>query len=197
MTTFSADAMPILATIFPPLVTIYFLSEIMVQRYKRKDDYAISHDQGSLHLLILVSVASLLLGKLAWHFVPQAQMDISHQLSTAAIGVFAAGLSMRWYAIIHLGRYFTTEVSIVAEHMLIDSGPYRFLRHPSYTGILLQFLAIGIRSANILTLALLVLPMTVAFLYRIRIEEAALAEAFGARYAEYMQKTKRLIPFVY
>ncbi len=197
MTIFSADAIAPPAQIFPPLVTIYFLSEILVQRYKRRDDYAVSHDQGSLHLLILIGVASLLFAKLSAMFVRETQMAILYQLSTPAIGVFFVGLAMRWYAIILLGRHFTTEVSIVADHKLIDTGPYRFLRHPSYTGILLQFLAIGIRSGNVLTLAILVLPMTVALLYRIRIEEATLTEAFGTRYIAYMQKTKRLIPFVY
>jgi protein-S-isoprenylcysteine O-methyltransferase len=181
----------------PPLVTIYFLSEFLVQRYKRKDDYAVSHDQGSLHLLIAVTLISLIFARLIMFVLPQAQMDILLQLSTVGIGVFIAGLALRWYSIIHLGRFFTTEVAIAADHKLIDTGPFRFVRHPSYLGILLQFLAIGIRSGNILALLVLMLPLTIALLYRMRIEETALAEGLGSGYADYMRNTKRIIPFIY
>lgn len=181
----------------PPLVTIYFLSEFLVQRYKRKDDYAVSHDQGSLHLLIWVTVISLIFARLILFVFPQGKMDILLQLSAVGIGVFIAGLGLRWYAIIHLGRFFTTEVAIAADHKLIDTGPFRFVRHPSYVGVLLQFLAIGIRSGNILALGVLMLPLTVALLYRVRIEEAALAEAFGSQYDAYARATKRIVPFVY
>jgi protein-S-isoprenylcysteine O-methyltransferase len=179
------------------LVTLYFLSEMLVHRYKRRADHVVSRDQGSLHLLIMISAACLLFAKLGAIFAPQARIDILRQLPSLGVAVFAAGLTLRWYAIILLGRYFTTEVSIAADHKLIETGPYRLLRHPSYTGILLQFIAFGICSANGLALAILVLPTTMALLHRIRIEEAVLTEAFGNRYTDYTRRTKRLIPFVY
>jgi protein-S-isoprenylcysteine O-methyltransferase len=181
----------------PTLVMIYFLSESLVLRYKRKDDYSVSHDQGSKRLLILVFLFSLGLARLTKLVFPQAQMDILLQLATVGIGLFFAGVGLRWYAIIQLGRFFTTEVAIAADHKLIDTGPYRFVRHPSYSGLLLQFLGIGICSGNILVLVALILPITVARLHRIRIEEAALAEALGSDYAQYMRNTKRIIPFLY
>ena len=71
------------------------------------------------------------------------------------------------------------------------------MRHPSYTGMLLIFLAIGLNTKNWLGLAIIVLLPMAALLYRIHVEEQALQGAFGREYAEYSQRTKRLIPGVY
>ena len=71
------------------------------------------------------------------------------------------------------------------------------MRHPSYLGLVLIFLAIGIYSRNWISLAIAVVPPTVALLYRIRVEEAALREAFGEEYTAYSRTTKRLVPGIY
>jgi len=79
----------------------------------------------------------------------------------------------------------------------VDSGPYRYVRHPTYTGALLTFVGLGFCFGNWLTLLFLTLPIIGAFLWRIRIEERALTEALGEDYRAYMRRTKRLIPGVY
>ena len=104
---------------------------------------------------------------------------------------------MRWYAIFYLGRLFTVNVAIAADHTLIDSGPYRTIRHPSYTGALLVCLGLGISLGNWLSLIIVVAPTSLAFMQRIAIEEAALARALGDSYLRYMARTKCLIPGVY
>ena len=106
-------------------------------------------------------------------------------------------MALRWYAIFYLGRLFTVNVAIAADHTLIDSGPYRTIRHPSYTGALLVFLGLGISFGNWLSLIIVVVPTSLAFMQRIAIEEAALARALGDSYLRYMARTKRLIPGVY
>ena len=111
--------------------------------------------------------------------------------------LFLAGLALRWYSIGYLGRYFTVDVSIAAEHKLVDSGPYRYIRHPTYTGALLAFVGLGFCFGNWLTTLFLTLPIMAAFLWRIRIEERALLDALGKNYRAYMKRTKRLIPRVY
>jgi protein-S-isoprenylcysteine O-methyltransferase Ste14 len=88
-------------------------------------------------------------------------------------------------------------VAIAADHRVVEAGPYRLLRHPSYTGALLAFLGLGICLDNWASLALLTLPTSVVFLWRMRIEEDALLETFGERYRDYMRRTRRLIPFIY
>lgn len=181
---------------FPaPLVVIYALSELLVLRFKRKDSYADDHDDGSLQLVVLCTMAGFTLFGLGM-LVPQARLALLAPLFKPAIGVFALGLFLRWYAILRLGRSFTTEVAIVVGHTLVDKGLFRFVRHPSYAGLLLMLLAIGIRSGNVVALVLLEGPVIAGLLYRIRIEEAALTEAFP-EYADYMRKTWRLIPFLY
>ncbi len=111
--------------------------------------------------------------------------------------LFLGGLILRWYSIGYLGRYFTIDVSISAEHKLIDSGPYRCIRHPTYTGALLAFLGLGFCFGNWLSILFLTVPIIAAFLWRIWIEERALTDALGENYRAYIERTKRLIPFVY
>jgi protein-S-isoprenylcysteine O-methyltransferase Ste14 len=71
------------------------------------------------------------------------------------------------------------------------------MRHPSYTGMLIIFTAVGLYERNWVSLAVLIIFPTAALLYRIQVEERALTEAFGHAYIEYQRRTRRLIPLVY
>lgn len=107
------------------------------------------------------------------------------------------GIAIRLWAVATLRRQFTTVVAIVAQHRLVDSGPYRRVRHPAYLGLLLSLLGFGLASGNWVSLAVAVgLPLA-AILYRIRVEERALLRHFGPAYAEYASRTKRLVPGIY
>jgi protein-S-isoprenylcysteine O-methyltransferase Ste14 len=79
----------------------------------------------------------------------------------------------------------------------VKNGLYRNIRHPSYTGFLLRYLGGGLAFANWLSLIIIFLPMLAAILYRIKVEEGALIEAFGSEYIDYASSAKRLIPKVY
>jgi len=107
------------------------------------------------------------------------------------------GVVFRGYAILYLGRFFTPNVTIVEQHRLIQGGPYRFIRHPTYAGTLLAFLGIALSLGNAASLIIIVVPIVAVLWWRMRIEEAALKEAFGDQYRVYMQRTKRLVPFIY
>ncbi|MFZ6647873.1 methyltransferase family protein [Undibacterium sp. TJN25] len=179
------------------LFAIYCVSEFLVVRFKFSGKYSETKDRGSLYLLMFIFVASLGLARFVKIHFPQADLESLTHIALPGVLLFFAGLIIRWASIIHLGRFFTIDVAIDAKHTLIDTGPYRYVRHPSYTGLLLQFLGIGICSANILALLALMVPIFIALRYRIGVEEAALSEGLGAAYAEYMRKTKRLFPFVY
>ena len=88
-------------------------------------------------------------------------------------------------------------ITIREDHQLVRGGPYRWLRHPSYTGGFLTAiglpLALGTPVGFVVTLG----ACLIAYVYRIRIEEAALISKFGASYQEYSRRTWRLIPGVY
>jgi len=107
------------------------------------------------------------------------------------------GLALRWTAVYTLGKYFTGIVVIKSDHQLVRRGLYNHLRHPAYTGALLAHLGLGLSFSNWISLVLSSVPFLVAAFYRMRVEERALADAFGAEYVAYCQDSKRLIPWVY
>jgi protein-S-isoprenylcysteine O-methyltransferase len=155
-------------------------------------------DKGSLGLLWIIIGISVFLAFNMYFAVPAAGFgDVAPAACYAGIAIYVIGLSLRWYAIVYLGRFFTVNVAIAADHQLIDKGPYRHVRHPSYSGALLAFLGLGLTLANWASLAVLLIPIYLAFARRMRVEEAALLQGLGAPYRLYMDRTKRLIPGVY
>jgi protein-S-isoprenylcysteine O-methyltransferase Ste14 len=112
-------------------------------------------------------------------------------------GLFVAGLLLRWWAIITLGRFFTVDVTIEKDHELVERGPFRIVRHPSYTGVLLAFVGLALSLCNLAVLLVILLPIGAAFVHRMNVEENALSAALGSQYTDYMRRTKRLVPFVY
>lgn len=184
-----------------PSPTYFFIllgvSEIGLALFKRSGKTAESKDGGSFTLLwavIGISIFFAIYGSRAW-----PQFGYGYSLVTYGLGalLFVVGIVLRWWAIIHLGRFFTVNVAIAKDHVVVSDGPYRLVRHPSYTGALLAFLGLGILVHNWMAGLLLVVPITAMFLWRMHIEESALSAALGAAYTDYMARTKRLVPFVY
>jgi protein-S-isoprenylcysteine O-methyltransferase Ste14 len=105
-----------------------------------------------------------------------------------------AGLALREWAIIKLGRFFSRTVQLEAGHEIITDGPYRWIRHPSYTGMILIYLGIALAIGTWLGVFITVGLMLGASMYRISIEEKVLIEAFGTAYQDYMKSTWRLFP---
>jgi protein-S-isoprenylcysteine O-methyltransferase len=177
---------------------IYVLSELSLTLKRRaRAGESRNADRGSLALLWIVIVASVVSAFDIAHALPAAGMGAATTLRFLGIAVFAAGLAIRWYSIVHLGRFFTVNVAIAANHRLIDTGPYRFVRHPSYTGALMAFLGLALCLANWASLVVMLVPVFLVFLRRMHVEEGALLQAFGDQYRDYMHRTKRLIPAVY
>jgi protein-S-isoprenylcysteine O-methyltransferase Ste14 len=116
-----------------------------------------------------------------------------------AVGLFAAaaGIAFRVWAILTLGRLFKFVVVIQDQHVVIDRGPYRLVRHPSYTGALVALLGIGIALDNLLAAAAIFLIPLAAVLARIRVEEARLTSALGPEYQHYAARTRRLVPGIW
>ncbi len=88
-------------------------------------------------------------------------------------------------------------MAIHATQRVLKTGLYRWMRHPSYTGLLLCIFAVGLHTRNWISFLIVVVPCTAALLYRIHVEEIALREHFGQEYIEYSEVTRRLIPGVY
>ncbi len=118
-------------------------------------------------------------------------------LAWIALAVMLAGLALRTWAVFALGRLFTMHIAVHEGHSLVRSGPFAFVRHPSYLGALVLYVstAIFVHSWFAAAAAAVVLPA--AFLRRMRHEEALLREEFGAEYDAYCAEVKKFIPWAW
>jgi protein-S-isoprenylcysteine O-methyltransferase Ste14 len=107
------------------------------------------------------------------------------------------GLLLRWWSFATLGRYFTVVLKTSEDQPVVDRGPYRVLRHPSYSGLLLAFVGYGLMDGNWLSTTCSVVIVLTALVYRIGIEERSLTAALGARYRDFASSRARLIPFLW
>ncbi len=113
------------------------------------------------------------------------------------MAVYVAGFGMRRWSEMTLGRYFTFNVMTSTDQPVITSGPYRFVRHPGYTGVVLVVVGAGRIAGNWVGLVGWTLLVTAPLLYRIHIEENALLTALGDRYRAYAAQPKRLVPLIW
>jgi protein-S-isoprenylcysteine O-methyltransferase Ste14 len=155
-------------------------------------------DRGSLRVVALAFGLSSTAAYLLAFLVPNATIR-SFRVPCFLLGVLAlaAGSVLRRRCFLELGRFFTGAVTIQPDHRLVDTGPYRFVRHPSYSAALLILLGIGLALTNWLSIAVCVVVGLLGYSYRARVEEQALLSALGPPYAEFMASRKRFIPFVY
>ena len=174
---------------------IWPLSEIILAAVTRvKGRSATLRDRGSQALLWISITAGIAAGIILRPF-PATLIPISIlYLQAAGLVLLVGGLTLRWAAIITLGRFFTAAVAIHQNHFVVKTGLYRRIRHPSYSGLLLAFFGLALSFGNWLSLGVIMIPITGALIYRIRVEEAALVKALGQEYAEYCRSTRRLIP---
>jgi protein-S-isoprenylcysteine O-methyltransferase len=177
---------------------VFLVSELGLAIFKRAGRHGSQvADQGSLRLLWTVIALSVFLAFAFARSLPAANFGPVPAYSKLGDAIFVAGIALRWYAIVYLGRFFTVNVAIAADHRLIDSGPYRYVRHPSYTGALMAFLGLGLALSNWASLAMVLAPALLVFQRRMNVEESALIQAFGTQYQDYMRRTKRLLPGIY
>jgi protein-S-isoprenylcysteine O-methyltransferase Ste14 len=180
------------------LIILWVSSEVFLGLARRADpNQARVSDQGSGRLLwtvIVVAVAvAVALRNIHWGRLP---------FPIAALEVLAtlfllAGIGLRWWAILTLGSSFTTNVAVAPEQEVLSSGPYRWIRHPAYAGIVMAFFGCGWHLGSWLSLATLILPVWGAILNRVKVEEEALLEVLGKEYRDYRLHTKVLIPWIF
>jgi protein-S-isoprenylcysteine O-methyltransferase len=155
-------------------------------------------DRGSTRLLgvaFLVAVLTLLvapvlnavqLGGKGWTAV-----------GWVGIGLMVSGIALRSWATRVLGRYYTRTLRTADDQKVIDHGPYKILRHPGYSGVLVMWAGAGCATLNWVAVTAVIVGMSGAYNYRIRCEEGMLRSALGQQYETYMARTWRLVPFAY
>lgn len=158
-----------------------------------------AEDQGSRRWIIAWLGVGVLLGVFIEPYI-FAFSKIQTQVAlffVLGIVLLWGGMLLRIWSISTLGRFFKTTVVIQSGHNLIRRGPYRYLRNPAYTGILITLIGLGLGVGNWLSIASLFFAGLIGLGRRIRIEEEALCKRFGKEYDEYRKRTWAVIPFVW
>jgi len=185
------------AFLFLIICSFWLISEVMLIILVRSGGSSQDYDKGSIKWLNATIYFCLAVAmSLGFTGIGIIRTGIS---ITPWVGLcfIAVGLIIRWTAILTLRKYFTTNVVIQSDHKIIKTGVYRFVRHPSYTGSIISFCGLGLAFSNWISLIVLVVPITIAFLKRIEIEEQALQSAFGKEYEDYRKNSWYLFPWIY
>jgi protein-S-isoprenylcysteine O-methyltransferase len=156
-----------------------------------------SPDSGSLRLLVVgqwIALAAAIL--LAFFGVWEFPTVLLRPLFAVGVTLILLGSLLRRYCWRTLGEYFTGDVRARTDQPVIRSGPYRLIRHPSYTGAMMMFTGIALGLGSVLGLLLLMVTSITAYGYRVAVEERALLEAIGEPYRAYMTECKRFIPYI-
>lgn len=171
---------------------------IVLTKFTRSNS-VVSGDQFSLlSIMGTIAVSICLAAPFVFFTAPRA---LHFQLGSVGViltlSILMIGLALRWWSIRTLGAFFTVNVSSHEDHQLINGGPYALLRHPSYSGLLLEILALAISFQHVFSLLIIMIPTMVALVYRIIIEERVLQKTLGDVYRLYQKKTYSLVPFVF
>jgi protein-S-isoprenylcysteine O-methyltransferase Ste14 len=187
-------ANPVANVLFVITMVVWFLSELR-QALRRRSNAATT-DRNSLLLLRVCITLGVLFAAWALRLGVTAFGASGITLAIAFLLMWC-GIALRWWSFHTLGRYFTFSVMTSADQPVITTGPYRWLRHPSYTGVLLALIGTGVAFGDWLSLAALVVLPLIGLLYRIHVEESALARTLGPLYTTYASTRKRIIPLVW
>lgn len=180
------------------LLAIWVVSEVILSfRRRSAKAYRRKGGLGSVVLVWLVIISSIVAANLVLFLYPRRFPGNASVYTAIAAVLILSGIGIRWWAILTLGRFFSVDIAVQEEHRVVEEGPYRLVRHPAYTGLLMSFLGMGIAFMNWLSLILVIVPITAFFLYRISIEEDALSKKLGPAYLEYHRRTKRLVPGIF
>ena len=176
--------------------SIWFISELLLNIFFHSANNIDDQDKGSMRIIWFTIAVSVDLGIIISIFF---KFSLSRLIFLPYAGLFLiiAGMIFRFIAVWTLGKYFTVNVTIKENHQIIKVGLYKIIRHPSYLGSLVSFIGFGISLNNWISLILIIVPITIAFIHRIEIEERLLLKQFGLEYSEYIKKTYRLVPNIY
>ena len=183
--------------IFIIIWSLWFISEILLNRFLRSGNHdKKDQDKGSINIIwITIGIANSvgIIFSIFFH------IPISNLLIIPYFGLILIilGMILRFISVWSLGRLFTVDVTIRDHHKIKKDGIYSIIRHPSYSGSLLSFIGFGISLNNWISLIIISILVTIAMLYRIKIEERLLIDQFGFEYLDYTKKTYRLIPWIY
>jgi protein-S-isoprenylcysteine O-methyltransferase Ste14 len=192
------DGERIYALTFWIACALWILPEIIAAKAMRSRASSNARDRGSLQLISLLWIIGIILDIFLSLRLPQATIHGNRNaIFSVGIGLMLSGTAFRWYCASRLGKYFTFDVATQSGQTVVENGPYRYVRHPSYTGALVSLLGFGLALGNWAGMVAGLICLGTAYAYRIPVEERALASALGEPYRQYLKRTWRLVPFVF
>ncbi len=195
-------ALPVFASglglvLFDTAYFVWIASElfgaVLVPRLRGRGETRVRRDRGSGALIIFTVFIS---SGLALSFGYAGVFVLPDWVFYPGIFLMLLGVLVRQWAIAVLGRFFSLTVRVATDHRVVTRGPYRLVRHPSYTGVLITFIGLGLAVQSLGGLLVLLGVFSLSYGYRIRVEEKTLLSELGPDYASYMKRTKRLVPFI-
>ncbi len=153
-----------------------------------------SRDRGTRLIVSLSLGVAIALGFFMHSWVPALSTPAPNVFALAGLVVIWIGLAVRVWAVLVLGGSFSTYIQVEGDQPVITRGPYRWMRHPSYTGLLLIALGFGIGAGNWLSLLICAVVPPLGLLPRIAVEESELVRVLGEPYRRYQNTTHRLVP---
>jgi protein-S-isoprenylcysteine O-methyltransferase Ste14 len=144
----------------------------------------------------VIFFAGILMLPLAQTLAPEAVLEGAWVFVLGTV-IGWLGLLLRWWSFATLGKYFTTVLKTSADQVVVGRGPYRVLRHPSYTGLLAAFIGSGLMLGNWVGIAASFPLILGALIYRLLREERAMIDSLGVEYLDFAQERARLVPFVW
>ena len=187
----------IAAVVFYIVYFIWILSEIiggsLIPRSRRQKTKIKRKDKGS-GLFIFISIFISI--TIAFSFAIYGIAKLPGWVCYLGIILMVLGILIRQWAINVLGNFFSMTVGTQEGQKVVDKGPYRFVRHPSYTGAFLTLAGIGLALQSWGAVLALLAIFGLAFGYRIYVEEKVLISELGEEYIQYSRNTKRLIPYI-
>ena len=189
-----------------PTIVAYLLIGcfLVLQRAMRQGEQAKSlrpeqYDRGSTRLIgqaFFVAILALIAAPILNAFqIGRLGKDIV--IGWSGIALMLVGLGLRTWANRTLGNFYTSTLRVTDRQWVVQQGPYKILRHPGYSGVLLMWAGAGVATANWITTAIIILMMAVSYRYRIISEESMLLAQFGKEYQTYRARTWKMLPFIY
>lgn len=175
----------------------FALSEVSIRLRSARHQEGSRVDQGSIVAVVAALAVGVLVAVWVAGAVPATAIPGGWAPFAVGLVLMWLGIALRQWAVWTLGRFFTVVVRVTDEQTVVDRGPYAWVRHPSYTGLLLTLLGLGLALGNWLSVLALVVVPTIGLVVRIRVEERALLTALGEPYRAYAEHRRRLLPGVW
>lgn len=179
------------------LALITLIAQLFQPTYKPIDKSAPRHDRSTAAQIVWSVYLTQLMGVIEAVYYRYPESFQANPIDIVAFVLMLVGLGFRTWSIHELGKFFTWHITVQPGQPVIQTGPYRVVRHPSYCGALLMYCSTLIFIHSWITALIAPIVIGTAFLRRIHYEEAWLKQYIGREYDNYSRHVKRLIPFVW